>query len=175
MIISVSEARTYPEFADMSDDELTTLLDAVESLVRKYTNNNFQNRFIRFKASSEGKVLDGTSDFLQVGDTVQISESDVNDGLYVITELEGGTTTVDKDLWTVDNNLVTKVEYPPAVRQGVINLLKWEVSGRDKVGIKQESISRHSVTYYDQDVNNQVMGYPATLLGFLEMYKKARF
>ena len=67
MIISVSEAKTYPEFADMSDDELTTLLDAVESLVRKYTNNNFQNRFIRFKASSEGKVLDGTSAFLNKG------------------------------------------------------------------------------------------------------------
>ena len=77
MIITVSEARTYPEFADMSDDELKTLLDAVESLVRKYTNNNFQNRFIRFKASSEGNILDGTSSFLKVGDTVQISESDV--------------------------------------------------------------------------------------------------
>lgn len=175
MIISVSEAKTYPEFADMSDDELKTLLDAVESLVRKYTNNNFQNRFIRFKASSAGNILNGTSAFLKVGDTVQISESEVNDGLYVITELEGETVEVDKDLWTVEHNLVTKVEYPPAVKQGVINLLKWEMTGRDKVGIKQESISRHSVTYYDQDVNNQVMGYPATLLGFLEMYKKARF
>lgn len=175
MIITVDEVKTFPEFQGMSDDELTTLLDAVESLVRKYTNNNFQNRFIRFKASSEGKVLNGTSAYLHVGDTVQISESEVNDGLYVITELDDDTVTVDKDLWTVDHNLVTKIEYPPAVKQGVINLLKWEATGRDKVGIKSESISRHSVTYYDQDVNNQVMGYPATLLGFLEMYKKARF
>ena len=46
---------------------------------------------------------------------------------------------------------------------------------RDKVGIKSETLSRHSVTYYDQDAGNQVMGYPASLMGFLSPYIKARF
>ena len=67
------------------------------------------------------------------------------------------------------------VEYPIDVQMGIINLMKWEVTSRDKVGIKSETLSRHSVTYYDQDKNNQSMGYPVTLLGFLEPYKKARF
>jgi hypothetical protein len=78
-------------------------------------------------------------------------------------------------MFTVDHNLVTKVEYPADVKLGVVNLLKWDFGNRDKVGIKSETISRHSVTYFDIDSSNQVMGYPVSLLGFLESYKKARF
>jgi hypothetical protein len=93
----------------------------------------------------------------------------------VITEIGPDTTTVDKDLWSVDHNLVTKVQYPYDIKMGIINLMKWEKNNRDKVGVKSETISRHSVTYFDQDASNQVMGYPVSLLGFLELYKKARF
>ena len=82
---------------------------------------------------------------------------------------------MDRPLFSIDHNLVTKVEYPVDVQMGVINLMKWEITYRNKVGIKSESLSRHSVTYFDQDANNQVMGYPVSLLGFLEPYKKARF
>ena len=70
---------------------------------------------------------------------------------------------------------MTKVEYPDDVQQGVIELMIWEVKNRQKVGIKSETLSRHSVSYYDQDANNQVMGYPVSLLGFLKPYIKARF
>lgn len=175
MIISTSDLIGLPEFRGMDESDLQGKLDGIEILIRKYTNNNFQNRNIRFLASSEGNVLNGVSPFLKVGDTVQISESGVNDGLYLVTALDADTTTVDKLLWSVNQNLVTKIEYPIDVKMGVINLMKWEVSNRDKVGIKSETLSRHSVTYFDLDANNQVMGYPVSLLGFLELYKKARF
>ena len=165
MILSVEELMILPEFRVQDEAILQKKLDALEILVRKYTNNNFQNRNIRFLASSEDAVLNG----------VQVSESKVNDGLYVITAITEGTVTVDKNLFTVDHNLVTKVEYPIDIQMGIINLMKWEITNRDKVGIKSETLSRHSVTYFDMDSSNQVMGYPVTLLGFLEPYKKARF
>ena len=175
MIISVSELMGLPEFQDQDPVVLQKKLDGVEILVRKYTNNNFQNRNVRFTSDSVGTVLNGSSPFLQVGDTIQISESRVNDGLYVLTAVDGVSVTVNRPLFTVNHNLVTKVEYPIDVQMGVINLMKWEVENRGKVGIKSETISRHSVTYFDLDSNNQVMGYPVSLLGFLELYKKARF
>ena len=75
----------------------------------------------------------------------------------------------------VSKNLVTKVEYPSVIKKGVIDLMKWELNNRDKVGIQQETISRHSVTYFNMDGNNSVMGYPKSLLGFLKPYMKARF
>ena len=175
MIVSVDKVMKLPEFVGQTESVIAEKLDAVELLIRAYTNNNFQNRYVRFNAASLGNRLFGTSDFLKVGDTVQISQSKVNDGLYAITETDDDFICVNKDLYRYSNNLVTKVEYPADVKNGVIDLLKWEVKNRKKVGIQSETLSRHSVTYFNQDADNQVMGYPVVLLGFLKPYMKARF
>ena len=66
-------------------------------------------------------------------------------------------------------------EYPANVKMGVVNLVKWELDCRDKVGIASETISRHSVTYFDMNGDNSLMGYPKALLGFLRPFKRARF
>ena len=66
-------------------------------------------------------------------------------------------------------------QYPMDVKMGVVNLLKWEATNRDKVGVASESISRHSVTYFNMDGDNSIMGYPRSLMGFLRPYMKARF
>lgn len=175
MIVAVDEVMKLPEFANQTETVIADKLKALELSIRAYTNNNFQNRYVRFAAESLGNRLLGVSAFLKVGDTVQISQSSVNDGLYTITEISDTFIRVDGDLYRYPDNLVTKVEYPADIKIGVIDLLKWEVKNRQKVGIKSETLSRHSVSYYDQDANNQVMGYPVALLGFLKPYIKARF
>ena len=175
MIVAVENVMKLPEFVGQTESVIAEKLEAIELLIRAYTNNNFQNRYVRFAAASLGNRLLGASDFLKVGDTVQISQSQVNDGLYAITELGDDFIRVDRELYRVDSNLVTKVEYPADVKSGVIDLLKWEIANRSKAGIQSETLSRHSVTYFNQDANNQVMGYPVSLLGFLKPYIKARF
>lgn len=175
MIISVEKLISMDEFKSDNKDLLTMKLNAIESLIRSYTNNNFQNRNMRIEAPVKDGVLMGHSSFFKVGDTVQVSQSMVNDGLYVIEELTDTTITVDGDLFDFPLNTVTKVVYPADVQKGVIDLMVWEKENRQKVGIKSETLSRRSVTYYDQDANNQVMGYPVSLLGFLQPYIKARF
>ena len=82
---------------------------------------------------------------------------------------------VSKDLLDCRRNLVTKIEYPPDVVMGVVNMLKWDLQNRNKIGIQSETISRHSVTYFSVDGDKTVMGYPKMLLGFLTPYMKARF
>jgi len=67
------------------------------------------------------------------------------------------------------------IEYPADVKMGVVNLMKWELNNRDKVGVASESISRHSVTYFDMTGDNSTIGYPKALLGFLRPYMRARF
>lgn len=175
MIVSAEELVKLPEFTGQVEEVLKDKLRAVELLIRAYTNNNFQNRYVRFCTNSLGDRLFATSDFLKVGDTVQISQSKVNDGLYTVLEIGEGFIRVDSDLYKFPENLVTKVEYPADIRAGVIELMKWEVKNRKKVGIQSETLSRHSVTYFNQDSANQVMGYPASLMGFLRPYMKARF
>ncbi len=175
MIVATEELLAMPEFSGKSEKTLQRKLNAIEHLIRSYTNNNFQNRSIRFEGSSQGDIIKGRTQFFKVGDTVQISQSQVNDGLYFITEIADDFIRLDRELFPVPENLVTKVEYPADVQEGVIELMIWEIKNRQKVGIKSETLSRHSVSYYDQDADNQVMGYPVSLLGFLKPYMKARF
>ena len=168
MILELKEVKEMPEFSGLSDSVLMSKIEAAELMIRAYTNNNFQNRFVRFVAESTGDALKGVSPYLKAGDTIQITKSNVNDGLYVITY-------VNEDSIAYPKNLVTKIEYPADVKSGALEMLKWDAQYRSKTGIKSETLSRHSVTYADVDANNSVMGYPVSLLGFLKPYVKARF
>lgn len=173
MILSVSEVRGL--CPGMTNEAIQTQLDAIEGIIRAYTNNNFQVRMARFCASSAGRSLMGRSPYIRAGDTVQISQSGVNDGLYIVKDVSDNSTELDRDLYEVASNVVTKIEYPAPVKAVARNLLKWEVENRAKVGVKTETLSRYSVTYYDQGTADQVMGYPVSLLGGLKPYMRARF
>lgn len=175
MIVTAADLLQLKEFQNEDEMVLERKLKAVEIMIRSKTNNNFQNRLIRFEAPSTTDRLLGASPYLEAGDTLQISESGVNDGLYVVKSVDDGETVIEGKLYPVGHNLVTKVEYPEDIKEGVINLLIWEKGNRKKVGIKSETLSRHSVTYFDLDTDNQDMGYPASLMGFLKPYMKARF
>ena len=174
MIITVDK---FKEFADVKepDEIIETKLTALESLIRKYTNNNFQVRSIRSQSIIlDGKILNPPI-FLKPGDTIQITESMLNNGVYEVVSIEENGMSVSKDLLDCRRNLITKVEYPTDVVIGVVNMLKWDLQNRDKTGIQSETISRHSVTYFSVDGDKTVMGYPKMLLGFLTPYVKARF
>ena len=174
--MSVEQLKKYITTSE-SEEMLKDKLSSLESLIRKYTNNNFQVKNIRFRTSvnDDGTITVGDTSLLKVGDTVEISQSLYNDGVYTIEAItEAQILTLSEVLLKHDKLVVTKVKYPKDVILGVVNLMKWELENRDKVGIKSESISRHSVTYYDLDANS-LLGYPRSLLAFLQPYMKARF
>lgn len=175
MVVKAEKLLRMKEFKDMDRDTLIDRLKAIENLIRSYTNNNFQNRTMRIEAPAINGMIQGHSPYFKVGDTVQISQSEVNDGLYEIVEITSTGVKMDSDLYDFPVNTVTKVVYPADIRKGVTDLLLWEKDNRKKVGIKTEELSRHSVTYFDQDASNQVMGYPVSLLGFLKPYVVPRF
>lgn len=172
MILSVEDLKARVDCGSLSDVQIADRLAAIEELIRSYTNNNYQNRHVRFEASSVGFTLAGTSSFLSPGDTVQISASGVNDGIYVVALIGEDSITVDRPLKATDFNLVTLIEYPDAVRQCAIDLFAWRLSMADKVGIKSETLSRHSVSYEDSQA--LYMGYPTGILKGLNLYKKVR-
>lgn len=172
MIISVNDLKNQVNCGNATDDQITVKLEAIEAVIRKYTNNNFQQRGIRFSGRSSGLKIYGEPQFFVIGDTVQISESQVNDGLYRVTEVSTDYIGVDKILSPVDHNLVTKIKYPADVIQCAVDLYKWKQNMGEKVGIKSETISRHSVTY--EDSGTLFMGYPTGILNGLSLYKKAR-
>lgn len=174
MLISAEALREIYGFKEFTDTELQYRLKALEMKIRAVTHNNFQNRSVRFSSSVAGGRIVQPCRFISADDTVQISESGVNDGVYDVLSADGEIR-VDRRLYDCPHILVTKVEYPSDVIDGCVGLLKYDAQRRDKAGIQSETISRHSVTYFDVSAGNQFAGYPAALTAFLRPYMKARF
>ena len=172
MIITVEDLKKQVNCGTATDDLITAKLEAIEAVIRAYTNNNFQQRPVRFAGRSEDFWVYGSPQHFTVGDTVQISGSGVNDGLYVAMVVDEDHIELDKPLMPTRFNLVTKIKYPADVIQCAVDLFKWKQTMGDKVGIKSETISRHSVTY--EDSATLFMGYPVGILNGLKLYKKAR-
>lgn len=177
MIMTVAELRRYVE-TEEDDQVLEVRLQALEGLIRAYTNNRFQVRAFRAvavaKASDNSLMVNTTVPFAS-GDTLQISESDLMpDSLVTVDSVDGNTVKVKEDLFDESGVVITKVKYPQDVKMGAVNLMKWELAQREKAGIASETISRHSVTYSNMDGENSVMGFPKSLMGFLKPYRKAR-
>lgn len=178
MIMTVAELKQLIA-TDETDQVLEATLQALELLIRAYTNNNFQKRAFRSVAiaSSDNKTLLCSSTIpFKAGDTLQISESELQPGaLVTVASVSGNTITVNEELYDEGGVVITKVDYPMDIKLGVANMLKWQLANGDKVGVSSETISRHSVTYFSMDGDNSTMGFPKSLLGFLKPYQRARF
>lgn len=177
MIMTVDELKKYVDTKEKAP-VLEAKLQALELLIRKYTNNNFQDRSRRFVAPVDTVTgFQYASELFKAGDTVQVSESRYNDGLYTIkaVDMDNRHIEVNEELVRESLVMVTKIGYPMDIKLGIANMLSWDLNNRDKVGVQSETISRHSVTYFNMDGDNSLMGYPKSLLGFLKPYMKARF
>lgn len=177
MILTVEELKAQVDVGEMTDDVIVARLEAIEKVIRKYTHNNFQNQKVRFIASTQNNIINGMSPFIKSGDTVQISQTVANDGLYIVTDVTDTNTVVEGMLYDETRNVVTKIEYPTDVKQCAIDLFKWKLEFGQKIGIKSESetLSRHSVSVTYEDSQTLFMGYPVGILSGLSLHKKARF
>lgn len=174
MIISVEKAKALIDFNGWTDEKIEMKLKAVEQTIRAYTNNNFQDRGFRIRADIRSGVFMSESLIpFSPDDTIQVSESQYNNGLFTVAFDDDQTFTVNENTLDEDDVLVTKISYPADVVECCAELLEWSVNFGGKVGIKSETLSRHSVTY--EDSATLFMGYPVGILNGLKLHKKARF
>lgn len=183
MIITVQEAKEFLGITDNSKDmQIEKKLKALEIKIRNLTNNKFQDKKVRTIGNYliEGNKVKGI-DFLALGfrkdNTIEISGSILNDGIYGIIEVDGNSITLNRELESESTlqTLITKIVYPYDIVEGVIKLLDYDFKMSDKIGIKSETISRYSVTYYDVNSSENIEGYPSSLMKFLNKYKKLRW
>ena len=176
MIITLGDARAIDDSITQED------LDAFEVAFRSLTNNSFQNKHIRFKdIEFVGENLIAVKDpivGIKTGDTIEVNYSHYNDGLYVIESIDGKQITVQGTPFFVANtssSMLTLVQYPADIARGIKKLIAYDKKMASKIGIKSESISRMSITYYDVNASENIDGYPASLLSFLTKYEKMRW
>ena len=176
MIITLGDARAIDDSITQED------LDAFEVAFRSLTNNSFQNKHIRFKdIEFVGENLIAVKDpivGIKTGDTIEVNYSHYNDGLYVVEELTGKQIKVQGTPFFVANtggSMITLVQYPADVVRGIKKLIEYDKKMASKIGIKSESISRMSITYYDVNASENTDGYPSSLISFLRKYEKMRW
>ena len=176
MIITLGDARAIDDSITQED------LDAFEVAFRSLTNNSFQNKHIRFKdIEFVGENLIAVKDpivGIKTGDTIEVNYSHYNDGLFVIEEIAGKQIKVQGTPFFVANtggSMLTLVQYPADIARGIKKLIAYDKKMASKIGIKSESISRMSTTYYDVNASETVDGYPAALVSFLQKYEKMRW
>lgn len=174
MIIAVEDFRKLVD-TDISDNDLKLKLSGIETAIRKYTNNHFTVRTtVQDVLIQEGKITLSESVSLVVGDTIEILSPVYQDLLFTVKSVGADYITVEEKLRWEGIFQIVLVSYPDDIKVGCVNLMKWDISNREKIGIKSESISRWSVTYFDMD-SNSLLGYPSSLVKFLDPYKKVRF
>lgn len=176
MIISLEDAEKIN--SDVTQDDL----DGLEISIRELTNNPFQNHHVKVTGyiSFTKDTINTTGETVgfRKCQTIQVSDSKYNDGLYVIEDLNDDFLKVaNADFITcrTKDARVTLVEYPKDIISGVRKLLGYDAKMKDKTGLKSRTVSRLSETYFDQNAGESVNGYPAALMAFITKYRKIRW
>lgn len=175
MIISLAKLKVM--FPNAEEQVLIDKITAIESAIRGYTNNNFQDRKVRFSAAILNNVCTPSHPLIKEGDTVTISQS-INEGFYNVESVNENQMILSSELIDTPINLITKVYYPPDVVSVAADLMKWtiEYSEKQLMGISSESISRYSVSYSNLNSDGtNINGYPSSIMSRLKAYMKAKF
>lgn len=173
MLITAEEVKKIDKFKNYAIEDIERKLKKIEYAIRSHTHNQFLSKSIRFNSSIENNVILFNTQYIKKNDTILIKNEFCKD-IFTISEIVENGLKIKEDIINSKNNLIVKVIYPFDIIEGALDVLEWDFKMRNKVGIKSETISRHSTTYYDNDSNNTVNGYPVSLFGFSKPYRKAR-
>ncbi len=173
MIIKLEDAHKFND--KVTQDEL----DGLEASIREITGNHFQFRAIRYHGLEfkDNQIIAKETRLIGIkaGDTIQVSDSIINNGLYVVLTVAGPTITLESEVYEVyeADAYITLVKYPADIKAGVVKLLQYDKEMTGKTGVKSRTISRMSESYFDTSESNG--GYPKHLMQFIDKYKSLRW
>ena len=176
MILELTEAQKIDQKITQRD------LNAYEEKVRILTNNHFHVPGVRITELEIGLkgVIKLPAEFagLFKDDTVEISGTRYNDGLYTVAEISAESITLNGERWVPEiakKGVLILVKYPDDVLDGVSKLISYRVKMGSKSGLKSKTVARMSETYFDVNATDNVDGFPASMFSFLDKYKKLRW
>jgi hypothetical protein len=183
MVIPLAEAQGIDPNATQAQ------LDAYEASVRQLTANNFHVRGavivgIGLDTDPTRLIIDRASlGFdIKTGDTLELVGADVNNGLFEVLAIDLDTVYLTLECrgeirakGEYNKAQLFLVRYPADIKGCVRGLIEYDKYMKGKRGVKSETISRMSLTYYDVNASENVDGYPAALLGSLKKWRKVRW
>lgn len=173
MLITANKVKERSKFSSYDLVEIERRLKQIEYAIHSYTHNDFLSKKIRFYANIENNIILANNSYIKANDTLLIKNEYIRN-IFDVKKIAPNGIELNSDFEDEVDNLIIKIIYPVDVIEGALDVLEWDFKMRSKVGIKSETLSRHSLTYYDNDASNSVNGYPISLFGFLKPYRKAR-
>ncbi len=173
MLIKAEKVKEMDRFKKYSIEEIERKLKKIEYAIRAHTHNQFLSKTIRFYAKIQDNKILLETELIKKDDTILIRDF-FNYDIFTVKEIVDSSIEIQEEIYNSNESFISKVIYPFDVIEGALDVLEWELKMRKKVGIKQETLSRHTTTYFDNDSKNTVKGYPVALFGFLTPYMNAR-
>ena len=191
--MDMTDAETLPSIEERKNMERR--LKALETKIRAITNNKFHWVGVQTEGYMDidamTKKITGPSfgPMFQPGDNIDIFQDEPSNGrlrpqvqnelgVFTIDEVGPHHITVKEPIRSMKiYGVAIMVNYPEDIKDGITNLFKYDQRMGSKIGIKSESISRYSVTYYDTNSQGSASleGYPASLWDFIQKYQKLRW
>ena len=113
----------------------------------------------------------------QEGDTIELIGTLYNDGLHLVSSVSEFYLEVEQPLIdeSAPKGIVAKVDYPADLAFHLMAIVQYRAKMAGKVGIKSESISRKSTTYFDNTASESIEGLPAAMWAFIKKYRKIKW
>lgn len=183
MILPLNELQNLLSKEVENEEWLKLKLNAIESMIVNKTNNNFivQKSKLCTNVIFNNKSITAPSyNFESLGykkdNQILVMHTNLNNGYYTVANVTKNTIELIEDVNNEECDCtIAKVEYPADIIVGTVKLIEYDLKMADKLGVKSETISRYSVTYYDVTSNESDEGYPSSLLGFLKKYRNLRW
>lgn len=185
MINTLDSLKLLLGITGTEQDELLQLeLELTEDFITEYTHNYFFVNNIYVKQANlifdetlktiETQQTDLTQLGFAKGQQIRIIGSNLNDSITTITNIIGNIFYVDNVLENEENLLtilIQAIKYPKSLKLIQAEMVKFNLLTAEKTGIKQESISRHSITYGTDTTN----AYPDFIIKKLNAYNNVSF
>ena len=164
---------------DASLDRTTVinLLPFILSEIRNYTNQYFLTLTnMKVTKIEDGKlyVSDDPSNVFDVGDTIEIMNSENNKMIYQIKSFDNNTITLEQSSilneTKNDNMVAIKLAFGGVNLKTISNMLNYEIKFGSTNGIKSQSLGGYSVTYATPTGSDTL--FPLELYGGINALKK---
>lgn len=173
---------TLTDAQKINPDITEEAIEALASTIRAEANNHFhrQNYSPIIKQITGATVhFTASLNLFKNGDTVELVGTDYFDGFYQVVSSNVNSIELNRELidhYEPEEANIYQISYPLDVVEGAKKVLEYGHKMSNKLGVKSESVSRVSVSYYDVDrETGLIFGVPSYLFTFLDPYRKRRF
>lgn len=166
---------TLMNYTKLDKDTIVDLLPFVLVEIRNYTNQYFltKHHLKVIKIENDTVYVDGDVDSINIGDTVELMNSENNTLVYQVRDKIDKCFVMEQPLVDEignDDIVMIKLSFKNVNMKTIEKMIKYEVEFGDNPAIKSQSLGGYTVTYSTPDGSETT--YPIELYGGVKALKK---